>query len=163
VTDRAWVLVTGSRNLRQYRLVADALDNAWHHAIQHGYTHLTLVHGAAKGADAHAEQWWEQHKRFGIQRERFPADWDAPCTGGCRAGHRKPRRDGTTYCPAEGSYRNQRMVDHVRPHLPAVVCLAFYAQPRSDGTSDAVRRAEAAGITCRLFGNPPAIKEIAHA
>jgi hypothetical protein len=161
LTDRAWILVTGSRDFRDYRLVATILNEAWHDATQDGHTRLTLVHGAAAGADSLAERWWEQHERFGVKRDRFPADWSAACTTECSPGHRKPRPGGGpgTYCPAEGSYRKQRMIDHVRPHLPAVLCIACYARPKSNGTSDAVRRARAAGIPCRLIGKPPVIKE----
>lgn len=158
MTDRAWIIVTGSRLMTDYRLVASALDEAWHDATQDGYTALTIVHGAAKGADSLAERWWQLHQQW-VQRDRFPADWDAPCVPGCRPGHRKQRTGGGDYCPAEGSYRNQRMIDHVSPYKTHALTLAFYAQPRSDGTSDAVRRAQAAGIPCRLLGNPPVIKE----
>lgn len=158
--DRAWIVVTGSRSLSDYRLVADALDEAWHDATQDGYTAVTLVHGAARGADSLAERWWEE-RRQRVRRDRFPADWQAPCIpGACPPGHRKARRDGTTYCPLEGHRRNQRIVDHVTPHLPHALLLAIFNQPHSTGTLDCLRRGITAGIPYRLIGNPPSLKEI---
>jgi YspA, cpYpsA-related SLOG family len=41
--------------------------------------------------------------------EQHPADWDGPCRPSCRPGHRCTRRDGTSYCPAAGDYRNAEM------------------------------------------------------
>ena len=159
MTDRAWIVVTGSRTLGDYRLVARALDEAWHDATQDGYTALTIVHGAAKGADSLAERWWQLHQRR-VQRDRFPADWEALCVPGCRPGHRKQRTGGGDYCPAEGSYRNQRMINHVSPYKPAVLLIAAFAAPKSDGTLDCLRRGIAAGIPYRLIGQPPTLKEI---
>ena len=160
MTDRAWIIVTGSRTLADYGLVEAALDDAWHDATQDGYTALTLVHGAAKGADSLAERWWEQHQQH-VQRDRFPADWTAPCIDGtCQPGHRKPRRDGTKYCPLEGHRRNQRIVDHVTPHLPHVLMVAAFATPKSTGALDCLRRSITAGIPYRLIGQPPTLEEI---
>jgi hypothetical protein len=158
VSERAWIVVTGSRKFRNYRLLASTLDEAWHDATQDGYDTVTLVHGEAEGADKLSDRWAEQN---GIQRVPFPARWSAPCVDGvCKPGHRRPRRDGTTFCPAQGNYRNQRIVDHVKPHLPAVLLVAAFAQPHSTGTLDCLRRGIAAGIPYRLIGQPPSIEEI---
>ena len=152
----AWILVTGSRSLRQYRLVADALDQAWTEAREQHRTRLIVVHGAASGADAHAERWAQEHKRAGVDCRRFPADWEADCTPHCQPGHRRPRRDSHgTYCPAEGHYRNQRMVDHVIQYAEpgSARVLAFHStiQLPNSGTSHCARRAEAAGLPVRHF------------
>jgi hypothetical protein len=164
VTDRAWLIVTGSRTLADYGLVASALDEAWHDATQDGYTALTLVHGAAKGADSLAERWWEERRRHGVERDEFPARWEDPCVeGACKPGHRRERKNGSTFCPAQGNYRNQRIVDHVAPHLPHALLLAIFAQPHSTGTLDCLRRGIAAGIPYRLIGDPPTLKEITRA
>ena len=161
MTERAWIVVTGSRTLGDYRLVASALDEAWHDATQDGYGALTLVHGAAQGTDSLAERWWEQNRRSGGERDEFPARWSDPCVdGNCPPGHRKGRRDGTTYCPLEGHRRNQRIVDHTTPHLPHVLMIAAFATPKSTGTLDCLRRGITAGIPYRLIGQPPSLKEI---
>lgn len=153
--------MTGSRTLSDYRLVASALDEAWHDATQDGYDALTLVHGAAAGADSLAERWWEQHRQHGVERDTFPARWTDPCVEGtCKPGHRRTRRDGTEFCPAQGNYRNQRIVDAVAPQLPHALLLAIFNQPHSTGTLDCLRRGIAAGIPYRLIGQPPSIKEI---
>jgi hypothetical protein len=79
---------------------------------------MTLVHGAAKGADTIAASLADH---MGWDVEAFPAEWD-------RFGRRA------------GPVRNQLMVDH-----GADICLVF-PLPDSRGTWDCVRRAKAAGI-----------------
>lgn len=154
MTRTAYLLVTGSRRLRSYRLVAAALDLAWSDARHAGFTNLVLVHGAAPGADSLAERWYQQHKGSTVDRKAFAARWSDPCIPGvCSPGHRRQRPDGTTYCPAEGNYRNQRMVDHVKASAGpgAAMVLVFYADlAPSTGTADCARRAKAAGITGRV-------------
>jgi hypothetical protein len=154
VSDTAYVLLTSSRTLTayRYRWVAGVPLDVWHDCRQDGYSTLTVVHGAAKGGDSLADRWAREREHLGVAVQRFPADWDAPCIPGCRPGHRRPRTVGGDYCPAEGAYRNQRMVDHVRPFAPAVLAVALFATVQeSTGTADCARRAEAAGIpVCRL-------------
>jgi hypothetical protein len=158
LTSTAYVLVTSSRTLASYRYrwVASVLLDVWHDARQDGYQTLTVVHGAARGGDKLADRWALQHAHLGVDRREFPADWEADCIPGlCKPGHRRTWPDGTTFCPAEGTYRNQRMVDHLRPFVPAVVCVAlFAAATESTGTADCARRAEAAGIPVRRLHAP---------
>lgn len=160
VSDRtAYLLATGSRNFTSFPTVADAADTARREALAFGFTRIVGVHGAADGADSLFDRWC---KANGVLPEPFPARWEADCiVGRCRAGHRGQRRDGTTFCPAEGNYRNQRMVDWLLSVTgpQAVLCLAFWEQPKSKGTANCVRLARAAGFTVRPFGNPPAPKE----
>lgn len=149
----AYLLVTGSRRLRSYRLVSAALDLAWADARDAGYTSLVVVHGAAAGADTLAERWVGEQDTAAVQQYRFPADWSAACRAGCRPGHRRERTSGEDYCPAEGAYRNQRMVDHVKAAAGPgnAMVLVFYADLEpSSGTADCKKRAEAAGITTRV-------------
>ena len=138
------VLVTGSRDWRDWRAIFRALDD-----IHADHPDLTVVHGdCPTGADKYADD-WAALQHAGI--DPHPADWDAPCRAECKAGHRRPRRHGSIYCPAAGNYRNQEMVD-----TGPAVCLAFF-QPgaANTGTSDCVRRAIAAGITVAPYGDVP--------
>jgi hypothetical protein len=128
------VLVTGSRDLDQKGIVYEAL---WHQArVAGGLNNLTVIHGAANGADSIASEWCKDWPE--VTEEKVPADWTRDCGQGC---FHKPRyRNGQRYCPVAGNLRNQEMVDR-----GADVCLAF---PRGEarGTNDCIRRAKKAGI-----------------
>jgi hypothetical protein len=136
----ARILITGSRSWPDPQLLADTLMDAWHDATQNGHPGIVIVHGGADGADTLARDWAEGH---GLEHEQHDADWAGPCPGTCPHGHRKRRRDGTSYCPLAGHRRNQHMVD-----LGADLCIAFHHN-NSTGTADAIRRATAAGIPIR--------------
>jgi hypothetical protein len=134
------VLVTGSRHAspQHAQLIADALTDA---VTGRSGPHL-LIHGEASGADALAER---AARDLGWNVRGIAAKWTAPCRVECRRGHRRPRADGSDYCPAAGNYRNQELVDLAVQHLPDVRALAF-PLPGSRGTWDCVRRAERAGL-----------------
>ncbi len=85
---------------------------------EHG-ADITVVHGAAPGADSLAAS---AAVKLGLEREAHPADW-------------------STYGRAAGPIRNQEMADG-----GADLCVAF---PGGLGTADMVRRANAAGIPVR--------------
>lgn len=160
----AYLLVTGSRTIRDYDLVANALDQAWTDAVAEGFTRLVIVHGAAQGADSLAQRWYFKHRARGVEQHRFPADWQADCGITCNPTHRRTRSSGGTYCPTEGNFRNQRMVDHLAEHVAtgAVMALVFHADAKpSAGTADCRRRAIKAGIPVREFQAVP--KETARA
>jgi len=129
------ILVTGSRRFDDAQAVREALAAA----IAGIDGPVTVVHGGATGADELAAV---LAPTFGphVTCERWPADWPGPCRAECRPGHRRARRDGSTYCPAAGNYRNQAMVD-----AGAQLALAFPIG-ESPGTRDCVRRAAKAGI-----------------
>jgi hypothetical protein len=154
VADPYRILVTGSRDWTDEEILLGALAHAVVTGLRH-HDHVVVVHGACRtGADAMTDRTCRVR---GVSLERHPADWDAPCRPECEPGHRRPRQDGTTCCPAAGHYRNQEMADR-----GAHVCLSFF-QPGSAnrGTSDCVCRAIAAGITIRPFGAvPPSIKRL---
>lgn len=155
----AYLLATGSRNFTSYPTVAEAASEARREALAFGFTRLVGVHGAADGADSLFDRWCKANS---VQPKPFAADWEADCVPGvCKPGHRLPRRGGGTFCPAEGNYRNQRMIDWLLSvtGTQAVLVLAFWQQPRSKGTANCCRIAEDAGFTVRPFGNPPAPKE----
>lgn len=79
--------------------------------------------------------------------ERYPADWAAPCRSECKPNHRKRRYDGTDYCPAEGVYRNQRLVDTGADEWEVFI----REDVASSGTADCARRAAAASIPVFRF------------
>lgn len=135
--DLALILLTGSRAWPHPRRLEDTLLNVWHDALQDGYAGIILMHGTADGADTIGDQWARRH---GVTVDPKPADWSGPCGPECQPGHRKKRRDGSTYCPLAGHRRNQHMVDQ----QPVLVVAAQHQG--STGTADCIRRAEAAGI-----------------
>lgn len=115
------ILVTGSRHFDDLETMVDALNQAW---LDLGKpVKPTLVHGAAKGADAMAAGLW---KLWGWPTEAHAARWDEL---GKKA----------------GIVRNAEMVA-----LGADLALAF-PLPDSRGTVDCMRRAQAAGIPVRTF------------
>jgi hypothetical protein len=119
VTARARLIVTGSRGLQDRDLVWDALAVArWELGP------LTVVHGAAPGADRLAVEWVRQHRHLDCTDEPHPAQWQ-------RLGR------------AAGPVRNQDMVD-----AGAAVVLAF-PLGRSVGTRDCMARAVKALIEVR--------------
>jgi hypothetical protein len=136
------VLVTGSRAWTDSQALGDALLDCWHDAVQLGADGITVVHGAADGADSLADLWAVGHRGLGVLREPTPADWPL-CAAECRPEHRRLRRDGSEYCPTAGHRRNQLMVDR-----GAAVCVGFWRAPGT-GTLDCLRRAERAGIPVR--------------
>lgn len=145
------VLVTGSRSWRDEQTIRDALSSV---VSVHGPEDVTVVHGAASGADAIADHvangWW------GLTVERHPADWTQPCTPNCQPGHRR-RRGVTDYCPAVGPRRDAAMVES-----GIDLCLAFInpctlakcPRPRphdSHGAGFTADLAEKKGIETRRF------------
>jgi hypothetical protein len=133
------IAVTGGRNYDSWHMVA--------HALRQMPEDATLVHGAASGADRLCAKWWEMQDRT---TEPHPADWTAACRPTCKDGHRRTRPDGSDYCPAEGHYRNQRMVDSGLDLL-----IAF---PGGAGTADMVRRCKAAGVSIITMPGAPSDK-----
>lgn len=118
------VLVTGSREWRDEQVIADALLDVWHDAVQDGAPGIVVVHGACpRGADAMAAAWCAEH---GVPAEAHPADW---ALLGRRAGF----------------VRNAAMVE-----LGASVCLAFI-RGGSRGASHTAGLAAAAGIPVRRW------------
>jgi hypothetical protein len=112
------VIVTGSRALRSPAPVFTALTALWREAGQP----IRVVHGACPtGADAFAEQWAVEHALFGIEVERWPADW-------------------RSYGRSAGPRRNLAMVK-----AGAWRTLAF-PLGASHGTRGCIRAARAAGL-----------------
>jgi hypothetical protein len=114
------VLVTGSRDWTDL-LALDKALGAEKSLADIDQKRMVVVHGAARGADAMAEEW---AKRNGVAVERHPARW----------------RENGVYNPYAGLYRNRQMV-----MAGADICLAFI-RSGSRGATHCARLAEEAGI-----------------
>lgn len=116
------ILITGYREWSDDCTVYEALR---HYASLHDPAEITVVHGAATGADTLADR---AARRLGMLTEPHPADWQA---------HGK----------WAGPKRNKEMVA-----LGADVCLAFPAA-NSRGTLGCMREARDAGIPVINLGD----------
>ena len=103
------ILVTGGRDYTNYTAVV--------HALAQMPEDATLVHGAARGADSLAADYWGC--TLGRATESHPADW-------------------VKHGKAAGPIRNQEMLDS-----GVDILIAF---PGGRGTADMTRRALAAGV-----------------
>jgi hypothetical protein len=125
----------------------------------YGIEKFTVLEGGASGIDSEFKQWALTVQGLNVDRIRMCADWGADCDPAqCAPGHRRTRPNGSTYCPAQGVYRNQRMVDYAAEQQRAglwVHVVAFFENPKSTGTLDCVRRARAAGLPVLEYGNAP--------
>ena len=124
----ARILVTGSREFRDADLARRALTEAA--AGLPGK--LTVVHGAARGADRLVAG---LARDAGYRVEAWPADWEL-------------------HGRAAGPIRNQAMVN-----AGAAVCIALLVEGEPcRGTKDCARRAEAAGIPVRWYIQEAAVR-----
>ena len=113
IPPRKRVLVCGSRTFYQVQMLERILDGV----VPRGT--VTIVHGAANGADSLAAGW---AKIRGHHVEAHPADWD---------------RHGRS----AGPIRNQEMLDS-----GVDLVVAFYDGGKTAGTMDMVNRAVAAHV-----------------
>lgn len=142
MTEPFRLLVTASRDWSEPGDMWKRLQEARAWANGHGRI-LLVVHGDAPGGDQIAKLFGQIVG--GAYEEGHPADWEGPCTDRCQPEHRRKRRDGTSYCPAAGMYRNEAMVA-----LGAERAFAFIRN-RSHGASGCARLAEKAGIKTRRY------------
>lgn len=106
------ILVCGGRDYANREVVFGVLD-----ALKEEHGEITIIHGAARGADSLAQDWaWENAVPF----VRYPANW---------LGLGK----------AAGPIRNQQMLDDGKPEY-------FVAFPGGNGTRDMVNRLKKAGV-----------------
>jgi hypothetical protein len=136
------LLITGSRSWKDPGPIDQVIYQVAMEAAQIGKD-LVVVHGECRGADRLAQAIVLRQRAHGwmhIHEEAHPALWDAPCIERCRPGHRRRRTNGTDFCPAVGTYRNELMVS-----LGADECFAFF-KDQSSGTAKCAKLAKAAGI-----------------
>lgn len=139
------VLVTGSRDYGDRDAVSAVL---WGISETHGPLHVT--DGACPPNKRGNSLDYIAH-RFALSQGwgtyRMAAKWQDPCRPECNHGARRWRRGdnlgkaGYFYCPAQGNWRNQGMVDQGHD-----VCIGWPTTPRSPGTLDCMTRAYQAGI-----------------
>lgn len=153
------ILVTGSRTSKDWEIVWQATEEAIDRGRALGHTDFEVVHGGAEGPDTFAHDfcedqagWYSDYASLSLGEELHRPDWST-CKGPkCTPAHRKPRRDGSTFCPRAPLTRDDEMVA-----LGANECLAFIdpcakpgcrkVQPHgSHGASYTADRAEDAGI-----------------
>lgn len=115
------VLVTGSRDLKDYQAVYDALDAVW--ALGNP---MIVIHGQARGADAYADGW--AVFRSNVTVVRVPADW---------------QNDGR----AGGPIRNERMLELG----PDLILAFFQEGAGNYGTQHMTKLGREAGIEVRTF------------
>lgn len=138
------VLICGSRTYEEQNYDFDFIGT-FVEGLAHNYhkfgSPVTVIHGAAEGADTVADECAEASE---LPTKSYAADWDN-CTWRCRPGHRRKRQDGTTYCPSAGPRRNRQMLEEGQPD----VVIAFVDKPleESSGTNNMVELASAAGVT----------------
>ena len=137
------VLVSASRSWPRPLEIWTALGHCLAEAQRQGKT-LVVVHGDADGGDQVAKLFGQVQD--GAGDEPHPADWDAACRPACKPGHRRARKDGTTFCPAAGMYRNEAMA---RSGLWRAACFIRQRSPGTTGCAAAVRAAGLRPLICR--------------
>jgi len=118
------VLVTGSRDLKDYQAVYDALDEIYFQKAP-----LIVIHGAARGADSFADSW--AVFRANVTPVRVLADWE---------------NDGR----AAGSIRNSRMLEL----NPDIVLAFFQDGAGNYGTRHMTKIAREAGYEVKAITVP---------
>lgn len=108
------ILITCSRTWSDWDRAGRVLGYVYQRAPD-----ALLVSGHAWRGDRGLERIWHS---LGGQVETYEPDWEAECRPECWPPfHRKRGRNGGTYCPGAGDYRN-----HMMAELPGVIlCLAF--------------------------------------
>lgn len=118
-----YVLVSGKRDFTDYEKFKRVMDRA----LSHIEEDITIVEGGARGTDFLAKTYATEK---GYSLKEFPADWDK-------------------YGKAAGPMRNMEMVKFLEkmPHKEGI----FFWDWKSRGTMDCLRKAEKAGIICKVY------------
>lgn len=128
------VLVCGSRDWSDSQIIEELLDCQEHAAFAVNEK-LTVIHGAARGADRIAAKWCGKFSGERVSEMSFPARWD---------------QDGK----GAGFIRNQRMLDEGEPDVVYAFKDGFDFTLSRGGTEDMVRRAKKAGVRTYVISHP---------
>lgn len=116
------LLITGDRNWTAREPIAHLMDAL---AAKYGTDAITVIHGAARGADTLAG---EEATRVGFIVEAYPADWDK-------------------YSRAAGPIRNRQMLD-----TGITWCAGFHANlASSKGTRHMIQLALSRDVPTKLY------------
>ncbi len=133
----AKVLVTGSRDYKDYNTVARAISIIINDLALQGFLEIRFMQGAARGADKHAVEFINKTEKsifkmtgVKVRHESYPPDF---------------AKYGS---PAAYHIRNQRMIDEHPVH--ALVFLEP-GEPNK-GTLSTVKRLETAGVPFTAYG-----------
>lgn len=119
------VLVTGSREFDNPKVIAYALDTAISAAQKAKYD-IKIAQGGARGADSLVKEYCE---KWNITCIEYKADWDK-------------------HGRAAGPIRNQEMLNDFKPN----VLLAFIKHGAANiGTKDMINRALKGGMSVNIF------------
>lgn len=148
------VLLTGSRDWPEdrYEDVHAALEECVDTAVERDGM-LQVVVGDARGVDKVVYRWVRKAMQDGkpvLEPEVHSANWYNECdTKQCATNHRREdKRDPSkSICPAQGIYRNLRMVNR-EPRVD--MCIAFIHND-SNGTTQCKEAAQRAGIPTVVF------------
>lgn len=138
------ILVTASRSWHDPLRMWKWLDRQYYHAVDAGHRLVVVIHGDADGGDQIGKLWGQVTN--GAHEEGYPANWSGPCQQRCQIGHRRKTRNGEWFCPAAGMYRNEFMVDTVRPNIVGAFIHQF-----SSGASGCASYAESMGVKVERF------------
>ena len=118
-----YFLISGKRDFTDYEKFCECMDEV----VQCVDEPITIIEGGAKGTDALAKRYAEDH---GHTLKEFPADWEK-------------------HGRAAGPIRNSEMVDFVKgmEHRAAI----FFWDGKSRGTGDCMRKAEKAEIVYEIY------------
>ena len=111
------VVVAGSRDFDNYALLSSELDK-----YLAGKTNITIVSGAARGADQLGERYAEDHN---LRVDRFPAEWDK-------------------FHKSAGPIRNNKMAE------TADAVIVFW-DSHSPGTRNLIECARKADVPCKII------------
>jgi hypothetical protein len=97
------ILATFARDYTDFNTVRAVFT-----AVRRRHPDAPLMHGDCPDGDQDGAAIWRDLGGIDLPR---PADWHGPCRPQCRSGHRRRGRDGKSYCPAAGPYRNEDMLN----------------------------------------------------
>jgi hypothetical protein len=113
-------IIAGSRDIYDYNLVEQAVQDALHHWREHqgsGFEITEVVSGCARGVDTLGERWAREHH---VPVKRFPANWNL-------------------YGKSAGSRRNGEMARYA----DALVAISLDDSP---GTRNMIQQAQVQGL-----------------